>query len=305
MKNKHEIGVGLLMVAAVGLLAWMSLKVGAFTNMGEAIQVQAVFDDAAGLQDGAAVSVAGVEVGTVSGLTVDFDKAVVGLRIQPDAGIRSDVQVHIRARSVLGEKYLELVPLSRDAALIQDGALITDTHGQVEIDQLVTALGPLVKQVNGLDTEKFQALIEPFAQAIEEDPERPKRMLNDLEVTLHNARLASEALPALMDESRRTLAQVRGASQDASDTLEKADALLVTVGPVLTDIQVGAERVPALTEELELTLSEARVLLASLQNSTESLEIVLKNFEEIDQAEIERLMREEGVKVRLIERKGD
>ena len=130
-------------------------------------------------------------------------------------------------------------------------------------------------------------------------------MLQDLEVTLHNARLASEQLPALMDESRRTLTQVRGVSQVASDTLAKADALLVEVNPIVTDIQSGAERVPALTEEIELTLSQARVLLASLSSSTESLEIVLKNFEQIDQAEIERLMREEGVKVRLIERKGD
>ena len=305
MKNKHEIGVGLLMVAAVALLAWMSLKVGAFANLGDAIEVQAVFDDAAGLQDGAAVSVAGVEVGTVSGLSVDFDKAVVGLRIEPDAGIRSDVQVHIRARSVLGEKYLELVPVSRDAPLLESGAVLTDTRGQMEIDQLVTALGPLVEKANALNTDEFKALIEPFAQALEEDPERPKRMLQDLEVTLHNARLASEELPALMDESRRTLTQVRGVSQDASETLEKADALFVKVDPILTDIQVGSEKVPALTEEVELTLSEARALLASLSSSTESLEIVLKNFEEIDQAEIERLMREEGVKVRLVERKGD
>lgn len=305
MKNKHEIGVGLLMVAAVGLLAWMSLKVGAFANLGDAIEVQAVFDDAAGLQDGAAVSVAGVEVGTVSGLSVDFDKALVGLRIEPDAGIRSDVQVHIRARSVLGEKYIELVPISRDAPLLENGAVLTDTRGQMEIDQLVTALGPLVEQANSFSTEEIQALIAPFAEALEEDPERPKRMLADLEVTLHNARLASEELPALMDESRRTLTQVRGVSQDASDTLEKADALLVKVDPILTDIQAGSEKVPELTEEIELTLSEARVLLASLSNSTESLEIVLKNFEQIDQAEIERLMREEGVKVRLVERKGD
>jgi len=305
MKNKHEIGVGLLMVAAVGLLAWMSLKVGAFTNLGEAIQVQAVFDDAAGLQEGAAVSVAGVEVGTVSDLSVDFDKAVVGLRIQPNAGIRSDVQVHIRARSVLGEKYLELMPISRDAPLLTNGAIITDTRGQVEIDQLVTSLGPLIEKATALNTQEIQALVEPFAQALEDDPERPQRMLQDLEVTLHNARLASEQLPALMDESRRTLTQVRGVSQVASDTLAKADALLVEVNPIVTDIQSGAERVPALTEEIELTLSQARVLLASLSSSTESLEIVLKNFEQIDQAEIERLMREEGVKVRLIERKGD
>lgn len=305
MKNKHEIGVGLLFVAAVGLLAWMSLKVGAFSNLGDAIEVEAVFEDAAGLQDGAAVSVAGVEVGTVSTMRVDFDKAVVGIRLQPDAQIREDVQVHIRARSVLGEKYLELVPVSRDAPLIQDGAVLTDTRGQTEIDQLVTSLGPLVEQANGLDTEALQDLIEPFAQAIEEDPERPKRMLNDLEITLHNVRLASEELPALMDDSKRTLAQVRGVSSDASQTLEQADALLVKVDPLLTDVQAGAEKLPALTEEVELTLGEARVLLASLQNSTESLEIVLKNFEEIDREEIERLMREEGVKVRLVERKGD
>ena len=111
-------------------------------------------------------------------------------------------------------------------------------------------------------------------------------------------------LAAMLWEAQDT-AFGRDHALSASDTLERADALLVKVDPILTDIQTGSEKVPELTEEIELTLSEARVLLASLSNSTESLEIVLKNFEQIDQAEIERLMREEGVKVRLVERKGD
>ena len=119
----REIGVGALLVASLGLLAWMSIQVGALQGMGPAVAVSATLDDAAGLTEGAEVKVAGVAVGVVTRLTVDHDVAVVDFEVRESAGLRRDAIVQVRARSLLGEKYLDVSPQGRDAALLRDGAL--------------------------------------------------------------------------------------------------------------------------------------------------------------------------------------
>ena len=119
MSRRFEIGVGVLVLGAVGLLAYMALQIGAIRGLGEdPVEVVAVMDDVVGLSEGAVVAVAGVPVGKVTSLTVDFDRARVGLALDAAAGIRADARVVMRARSVLGEKYVELVPESRDAPLL-------------------------------------------------------------------------------------------------------------------------------------------------------------------------------------------
>ena len=56
--RKQEIGVGLLVLTAMALLAFMSIKVGALRNVGDEIQLKVTLADAAGLSDGAAVRIA-------------------------------------------------------------------------------------------------------------------------------------------------------------------------------------------------------------------------------------------------------
>ncbi|MED5369836.1 MAG: MlaD family protein [Myxococcota bacterium] len=312
MARKHEIGVGLLLIGAAAMLAFMAFKVGALRGLGDPVQVDAVFEDSAGLQVGASVRVAGVEVGRVSSLDVDFDKAVVGLALERDADIREDVVVVLRARSVLGEKYVELQPQSRDAPLLESGAVLTDTKGSLEIDELVTALKPFVQESEKLQPDAVEEVLGPIVAVVREDPEAPQRMWADLEGILANLNEASAQAPELITESRQTLAEVRQVSREARSTMEEAQALvdrgellLDKAEPMVEDLQTASAELPQLTEDAQLTLTEARTLLEELQGSSARLDGLLENFEDLDIAEIERLMREEGVKVRLIERRGE
>jgi hypothetical protein len=61
----------------------------------------------------------------------------------------------------------------------------------------------------------------------------------------------------------------------------------------------AAEKAPALADEVSLTVDEARALLATLEGSTDELETILGNLEEIDLLALRRLVREDGVLVRL------
>jgi phospholipid/cholesterol/gamma-HCH transport system substrate-binding protein len=299
--GRYEVGVGALVVAAAGILAFMAVQVGAIRGVGDHVVVDVLLDDAVGLSTGAMVSVAGVPVGRVEALAVDFDKARATLAIAADAQIRSDVTVVVRARSVLGEKYVELVPGSREAPLLEDGAVIEKAQGNVEIDQLVTRLAPLVDAIEPATLQKVGASLD---RALAEDPERPARMLADLERALRNAADASEELPELVGESRATigearttLASVKRTSDAARPVLSRAEGTVQRLETLIAGVE--PEELPALLDELRAAVKDGRAVLSRADGATEDVASILAKLDAIDEEDLRYWAREEGVLIRL------
>ena len=294
--RKQEIGVGILVLVAAVLLAIMSIKVGALAQVGDQIRVTVVLSDAAGLTEGAAVRVAGVQVGQVNGMGVDHDKARLDVTLAQSAGLREDAKLQVRARSILGEKYLELTPQSKDAPLIADGAELTVPTPQTEIDELVNSLGPLV---SAMDAEAMYLAMERLGDALEKDPDQIARMLQNVDTILSNGAAASGDLDGMMSDTRETLSTLNQMVKDARPMLAKTDT-------VMGRIDSATEGLPKISEDVEVMVSDARAmvkdshaLLKRLEGSMDDLETVLENMSEIDKWELRRLLREEGILVRL------
>ncbi len=302
---KQEVGVGLLVTGAAILTGWMAIQAGA-VGLGDRVEVTATFDNVVGLSQGAAVMVAGVEVGKVTALSAAFNRAEVALSLDPEAQVRQDVHAVVRARSLLGEKYLELVPISQDAPLLQDGGVIAITRSATEIDEVVTGLDPLLDLV---EPDRLQAAFDQILAMVESDPERPERMVEDLEVTLRNLRtLSDEAVgtgrdaKALVREARALVAELDGTSDQLGPMIARAER-------ALADLEEAAADLPAATAQLQPTLDEANAALADLRSGLAPitddparLALILENLSEIDKWELRRLLREEGIKVRLAPR---
>jgi virulence factor Mce-like protein len=303
--GRNEVGVGCLLVGAAALLTFMALQVGAIRSYGDRVEVDVLLDDAVGLTTGASVSIAGVPVGRVDALRVDFNKARASLSIDANAQVRNDVTVVMRARSVLGEKYLELIPESADAPLLKDGDTLTRTRPQVEIDQLVTRLAPLVDAIEPATLERVGASI---STALEADPDRPARMLVDAERALHNAAVASDALPALMEEASDTLgetreavASVKATSDAARPILSRAEGAVQRLDTLLAS--VPPEDLPALLDELRAAVKEGRAVLARVDGGSADAAELLDKLNQITPEDLRYWAREEGVLIRLREKK--
>ncbi len=304
-QRKQEVGVGVLVTGAALLTGWMAIQAGA-VGLGDRVEVTASFDSVVGLAQGAAVMVAGVEVGKVSRLYAEFDRAGVGLSLEPEAQLRNDVQAVIRARSVLGEKYVELVPIAKDTPLLQDGDVIAITRSSTEIDEVVTGIGPLLELV---EPERLQDGLEQLLAVLESDPERPERMIADLEAVLSNLRTFSDEALLTGREARGLVDDAQGLVTDLRHTAGRVDPLLTQAEQALADVQAAAEDLPAVTAQLQPTLDEAnaamaelRAGLAPLTDDPARLDLILENMSEIDKWELRRLLREEGIKVRLAPR---
>lgn len=284
------------MLGALGLLAYMALQVGALRGLGKTVDLRVKMHDAAGLAEGAEVKIAGVDVGHLGSLGIEHDQAVLHLQIRQDAEVRQDARVAVRARSVLGEKFVEIVPQSVDAPLAQDGDELQSAPPPLEIDQLVNALGPLVQAI---DPEDLGRSVEIMNQALARDPERVDRMLVDLETLLHNAALASDQLPGVIDDTRATLRSVQDTSARARPVLARADRISVQVEAATTDLAQTRAQVDGLLVDSRKVVDDGGRLVGRLDGTVDRADTVLDNFAEFDKWELRRLLREEGILVRI------
>jgi phospholipid/cholesterol/gamma-HCH transport system substrate-binding protein len=257
------------------------------------VLVTTTFADAAGLTEGAVVSIAGVDVGAVDAMRLVDGQASLTLAVDPEASVRKDAVARIRARSVLGEKYIELLP--GQGALAESGDVLASEGGSYDIDQLVRALEPVI---TAIEPELVAEVMASLGAALREDPERVARMFERADVLLGNVTVASEDLPATMREARATLGSARVAADDAQRAIKTAEVVLDRVDRVVIEAEGVAPEVAA---DLAAAMKDVRTLSAALEDRTAEIDAIIGNLSEIDRWELRRLLREEGIKVRLKE----
>jgi phospholipid/cholesterol/gamma-HCH transport system substrate-binding protein len=152
-----------ILTGAVVLLVAIGFLVYAVGNSGRSlagtngISLTARFDRIDGLQPGADVRIGGVKVGSVVGQNIDPTTFLVVLRMQVDGALRlpTDTSAEITSESLLGGKYLSLVPGGEDKVLA-DGGTITITQSAVSLEALLGRFIFSVTQMNANREEEGQ-----------------------------------------------------------------------------------------------------------------------------------------------------
>lgn len=116
--------VGIFMIAILAILGFFILRIEdiQFGREAQTQEINAIFDDVAGLDEKSAVRVAGVRVGTVKTIhppTPD-GKALVTLEVSKEIQLRQGAQAKVTSMGLLGEKYVELETGPPGAAVIAD-----------------------------------------------------------------------------------------------------------------------------------------------------------------------------------------
>ena len=135
-----ELLVGLFVLIGMIAITFLAIRIGGgrfFSN--DSYLVKARFTDIGGLSTGSKVQIAGVRVGTVSGITIDQEDfaAVVDLRIDNDVTLDEDTIASIRTQGLIGDKYVGLLPGGSGMEL-QAGDVIIDTESAVDIEGLIS-----------------------------------------------------------------------------------------------------------------------------------------------------------------------
>ncbi len=135
-----DLWVGLFVVAGIGALLFLALKVGNMSSVSTADSylISAHFDNIGGLKVRAPVKSAGVVVGRVSSISFD-DKtyeAEVALSIDKRYAFPKDTSAAILTSGLLGEQYIGL-EAGGDSVKLKSGDRIKLTQSAVVLENLI------------------------------------------------------------------------------------------------------------------------------------------------------------------------
>jgi len=137
-ENTSEVVVGAAVLAVAGGFLWYMASATGLSGGTAGINLNANFRSAEGVSVGSDIRLAGVSVGTVSGLSLNLEtyRADAVFAIDEGVDIPDDSSAVVASEGLLGGTYVELVP-GGSFEMYSDGALITDTQGAVSLIQLL------------------------------------------------------------------------------------------------------------------------------------------------------------------------
>ena len=307
---RTRIGDPRLLVAPVGFaLLAVALSIAAWSTFGGTLPLQpksyrfsVVVPQAQNLQPGAAVRSAGVDIGRVVGVEPSGPRARIIAQLQPSyAPLRSSARVMVRAKSLLGEAYLQVSLGDRRSPAVKEGGELSPRNvipSQRLDDVLATfqpstrgdmrrLVGTFSRAVQGrrLDLSAASAEAAPAARGLADLAEVAARQTGDLHRLIRNggevlaevgARQGSvralvtegNALLDVTARRRERLGEIIAAAPSFLAAVKHASDVVTAAAPELSDaVDALAPAAPLLTPALTSVdgiLPDTRALMADL-----------------------------------------
>ena len=143
---KLEFIVGLFFLIGLLCFAYLSVNLAkmSLTDAGF-YKLSAEFENISGLNEGAAVEIAGVKIGEVSEIKLNDTYAEIILKIENEVQLRDDDIASVRTKGIIGDKYVKIVPGGSDE-ILNDGDALIETESTLDIEDLI---GKFVHSMDG------------------------------------------------------------------------------------------------------------------------------------------------------------
>lgn len=205
--------LGVFVAITAGLTVWIGLRI-LGTDFGDRYALHVTFDDVAGAKSGDDVKLAGVVVGSVTGIDVEQGRAIVRFEVDEDVELPVDTAVAVRWRNLIGQRYLSLTPGSA-TEMLGDGDEVTIADDAVDISTLIDQLVPLASAVSPDD---LNTILTTVLQAFDGNAGNFDALLADLDSML-----------GALAERDDTVSQLLADYATVSDSLASRDAQIQTM----------------------------------------------------------------------------
>ena len=223
--------------------------------------LQAAFDSANGLVPQAEVRVSGVHVGRVLEITGDGGGgSLVKMELSPGIQLRQGTRAMIRPKTLLGEKFVELIrPTGSGAAYLESGATIprSQTGQAVEIDDILNAMDPQTRQAM---SQSFQQLgvaldgraadinatigpldatmtnLRPLARVGEARQQELDRILTNLNTIMQALADEQDQLGRIVDSGDQVMSAMASRDQALAGTVQNAAAVFASLDLALRNV---------------------------------------------------------------------
>lgn len=309
-RSRHlDILLGTLVLSVVGVFFWLSFVVSG-NSPSNANHYTLLFDSALGLHEDNSVSIAGVPIGTVTEIGIDGRFARVEVAVSPEVKLYADAKAAVRAKSLLGEKYVDIDPGEGVGAPLPQGAVLKQNVPTVEIDGVIRSVSSLVDSLNVI-TPPLEAGISRLDTLLRSAD--GEKVAVELSQTIADAgaliREANGLFESSADDLRVLLSMMRNKGpqllDDFSATSKRMDELLAQFDPVVIQEAVNQvsptfQNVEAASADLQIAMAEIRLASQRLQGVMRKVDTTLTRIEKIDETRIREFLQVEGVRVNLI-----
>ncbi len=189
-KFNNEIKTGIIVVAAILVFMYISVKMGGVKVVG-GYELNVLFNYVSGLEDKAPVKLAGVIIGEVKKVTHVYDndetKVLAKLSLNGDARVREDSKIKISTTGLIGEKYIEITGGSKGSPVVPHGKTLVGVD-LYEMDELIARLDSSMQELQKLMGHADSVLVDNK---------------DDIRATIMNLKDSSENLKEFSDEVKR------------------------------------------------------------------------------------------------------
>ena len=163
LSERNPIAIAIAGLVLMGLLAFAVFDSANLPIIGGGTGYTAYFAEAAGLQAGNEVRVAGVIVGRVTGISLAGNKVAVNFKVK-GAWVGDESQAAIKIKTLLGDKFLALKPLGTQPQNPGTPIPLSRTTSPYDVTQAFNGLGQEVTQIKTVQLGKsLQTLAEAFS----------------------------------------------------------------------------------------------------------------------------------------------
>ena len=287
-----------------------ALLAGACGGTGEEmISVSARFDDVGDLYVNAPVHLADIDVGSVTGIGLDDNQAVVEMEIETSAEIPANVEARVRRTSVLGERIIDLVipEATPPSGVLVEGDIIEETSVRSDLEDLVDEGSELLGAVAATDLatmideggrgfggqgEELRGLLGNYEEIVTGFAERSDQINRLIDSAADfNETIAAQA-PAhaqAVVNSRRSIEMLNEESRRLQDAIESLNRLAVG----------GSRILRAHSDEMVRFFDQTARILRVLASEQDSIEQFLKwapghnaNTQRVEYAEFNQVVQE-------------
>ncbi|MEW5850708.1 MAG: MlaD family protein [Myxococcota bacterium] len=307
--RREDILLGLFAVSVVAALVTLSLHVGGNAPR-NAATYHFLMDSALGLQRDNRVTVAGVTVGVVDSLSIEGKLARVTVALEPDLILHQNARAAVRAKTLLGEKYVDLDPGEPPAPVAAPGTTLADNIPTIEIDSVIRGAAELVASLNSvtptlktaaarLDTVLGTADAKQFAADLTTLTRDTAEFVRTLQRALTDS---SQDLRILLRDWRTRSPEILTRVETTADRVDKLlaaipqDSLTAAIKKAPNTLDNSTLAI----QDLRLAVSELRQTTAKTNKVLDNLDRVLTKANSVSEQQVRELLQVEGVRVNLI-----
>ncbi len=271
---------GFVVMAAAMALAMNFQRLPAF---GADETYHAEFSDAAGLQVGEEVRVAGVKVGKVTEIALDGNQVVVSFTVS-DVDLGTSTTASIEIKTLLGQHYLNVTPAG--ASDLESGSTIPLARTTTPMN-LVPAFQQLTTTVQELDTEQVAEAFDALAETLDATAPEVSDTLRGLTRLSRAVSTRDEQIRELLDQASHVSGVVAARDRELGELLRGSDQILQTlverrqlINRLITGTRDLAVEVSGLVDDNEAalagTLGKLDQVLQILRDNRTNIDDVMK-----------------------------